>query len=118
MIRAVALLNTLHLQVQEEAFSDGVIPAIIFAAHAADKAMLGQQRLVLVARILAAAIRMNHQSGRWTARFYRHTQSVARQGGRHAWRHCPAYDPARESVEHNSQVKLPGASADIRESGA
>jgi hypothetical protein len=84
MIRVIALPNTFHLQVQEEAFSDGVIPAITFAAHAAEKAVLGQQRLVLVARTLATAIRMNHQSGRWTARSYRHTQGVANQCGPHA----------------------------------
>jgi hypothetical protein len=87
MIRVIALPNTFHLQVQEEAFSDGVIPAITFAAHAAhaaEKAMLGQQRLVLVARTLVTAIQMNHQSGRWTARSYRHTQGVANQCGPHA----------------------------------
>lgn len=115
MVRVTALPDALHLQVQEEAFSDGVIPAISFAAHAADKAMLGQQRLVLLARILAAAIRMDDQSGRWTARFDRHTQGVANQGGRHARRHRPAYDSAREQVEYNSQVKPPGASPDIRD---
>jgi hypothetical protein len=31
MIRVIALPNTLYFQVQQKAFSDGIIPAITFA---------------------------------------------------------------------------------------
>jgi hypothetical protein len=43
VVRIIALPNALHLQVQKEAFSDGVISAVTFAVHAADEALLGQQ---------------------------------------------------------------------------
>ena len=76
MVRVISLPDTLHLQVQEEAFSDGVIPAVTFAAHAADKAILGQQRLVLVARILGG---FNRSSQHWIVVQTSDTHSVFRQ---------------------------------------
>jgi hypothetical protein len=42
-----ALLNPFHFQIQEEAFRDGIVPAVSFAAHAANEAVTGQLRLVL-----------------------------------------------------------------------
>ena len=52
VVRVIALPDALHLQVQKEAFSNSVIPAVAFAAHAADETMFAQQGLVLLARIL------------------------------------------------------------------
>ena len=43
VIGIVALPNPFHLQIQEEAFHDGVIPAVALAAHAGDKAVLREQ---------------------------------------------------------------------------
>lgn len=48
----MTLPDALHPDIQEEAFSDGVVPAVTFAAHAADKAVAGQQALVKRAGIL------------------------------------------------------------------
>ena len=52
MIGIVFLPNPLHFQIQEEAFHDGVIPAVALAAHAAHQAMFGKQRLMLSAGVL------------------------------------------------------------------
>ena len=59
MVRVIALPDTFHVQVQEEALSNSVIPAVALAAHAADEAMFVEQGLVLVARVLAAAVGMD-----------------------------------------------------------
>ena len=56
VVGVVALPNTLHLQVQEEALRHRVIPTIAFTAHAADQAMFGQQLLTHGAGVLTAAI--------------------------------------------------------------
>ena len=55
MIGIVLLPNPLHLQIQEETFHDGVVPTVTLAAHAADQAMFGQQRLMLAACVLRIA---------------------------------------------------------------
>jgi len=41
-----------------KALSDGVIPTVAFFAHAADKLVISQYRLKVIAGILTAAIRM------------------------------------------------------------
>lgn len=38
--------------------------------------MLGQQNLVLTARILAVAVGVDDQSGRWAPRLDRHSQGI------------------------------------------
>ena len=52
VVGIVTLPDTLHFEVQEEALHHRVIPAIAFAAHAADKAVLGQQRRMHGAGVL------------------------------------------------------------------
>jgi hypothetical protein len=87
----VALPHPFHFEVQEEAFGDGVeavlrLPAIAFAAHAADEAVTGQLRLVLGTGVLAAAVRVNDQPRTWSPLLNRHVQGVADQLGGHNWR--------------------------------
>lgn len=48
----MTLPDALHLEIQEEAFSDGAVPAVSFAAPAADEAVAGQQALLRLAGIL------------------------------------------------------------------
>lgn len=55
----MTLPDALHLEIQEEAFSDGAVPAISFAAPAADEAVAGQQALLKLAGIL-------HPLSEWT----------------------------------------------------
>lgn len=40
LVRIIALPDKLHLSIPEEAFSDGVISAVAFSAHAANEAIL------------------------------------------------------------------------------
>jgi len=52
----------------EEAFRHRVVPAVATAAHAAQDSMSGQQLLIFVAGVLAAAVRVVQQSARrWFA---------------------------------------------------
>jgi len=77
--------------------------------------MLGQQSLVLVARILATAVEVDDQSGHWSPRLDLHAQGIANQGSWHARRHCPAHDYAGEQVDHDSQVEPACAGTDVRD---
>lgn len=48
----MTLPDVLHLEIQKEALSDGAVPAVSFAATAADEAVAGQQALLRLAGIL------------------------------------------------------------------
>lgn len=58
-----ALPGTLHLQVQEEAFHDRVIPAVALAAHAGHQLVPGQQVTVGLTDVWATSVGMHDQSG-------------------------------------------------------
>ena len=65
LVGVAALPDALHLKVLKEAFHHYVsVPAVSFAAHAADQAVLDQQRLVYGAGAQAATIRV-HDQARW-----------------------------------------------------
>ena len=61
MIGIVLLPDPLHFQVQVQTLHDCVIPTIAFAAHAAHKAMLVEQRLVFSAGVLCASVGMHEK---------------------------------------------------------
>ena len=67
MVGIVTLPNALHLQIQEEAFHDRVIPAIALATHAADQPVFAQKSLMRCTGVLAAAICVNDQARCWLA---------------------------------------------------
>lgn len=58
-------MNEFLLQGCEEAFADGVVPTVAFAAHADDELLVLQVSSVLVARVLASSVRMVDQIGGW-----------------------------------------------------
>ena len=62
VVGVVLLPYPLHFQVEEETLYHGVVPTIALAAHTARKAVLLQQRLMLVAGVLRAPVIMNDQS--------------------------------------------------------
>ena len=105
MVGILALPDAFHFHVQEEPFGNGVIPAIVLAAHAADEAVLGQQILAKCARVRAAPVRMDDQARRRLALLDRHCQRVADQFGGHARRRGPTYDIARVQVQHRGQAQ-------------
>lgn len=63
MIGVLALPNALHLEIQEEAFCDVIVPAIAFSAHTANKALFIQQIPIHLAGLLAAAVGVDDQAG-------------------------------------------------------
>lgn len=56
------MLGLIALEASKEALGDGIVPAVAFAAHAADHAVFRQQCLIVLAGILTASIRMVDQS--------------------------------------------------------
>ena len=60
----MTLPDVLHLEIQKEALSDGAVPAVSFAATAADEAVAGQQALLRLAGILPPPVRIDDQSER------------------------------------------------------
>ena len=61
MVSVLALPNPLHLEVQEEAFSNRIVPAVALSAHAANEAMLVQQVLVELTGILPSPVPSAHE---------------------------------------------------------
>ena len=115
MTKAKTLRDPLCLEAQEEALHHGVVPAVAFAAHAADQAMARQQCLVQRAGVLAAPIRMNNQARRGLSLRDGQWQCCAHQFGMHGRRHRPAHDLAGGQVQHLSEVQPAAARADIRD---
>src|SRR5690606_7018232 len=60
--------NELLLQRREEAFSDGIVPAVAFAAHALEHAVSPEPPSKRSARVLAAAIAVEHQAATRSAK--------------------------------------------------
>lgn len=58
------LVDAFDLERFEEAFDDGIVPAVSFPGHAGHTAMIFEHDLLVVACILAAPIRMMEQ-GLW-----------------------------------------------------
>jgi hypothetical protein len=52
MVGILALLDTVHFEVHEEAFGHSVIPAITFLAHTAQEAVPRQHILIGLAGVL------------------------------------------------------------------
>src|SRR5262245_46506272 len=84
------VVDELDLQRGEEAFGNGVVPAIAPAAHAADDAMGRQGSLIVPAGILTPPIRMMEQPLRRASPRQRHPQGITGQGIGDALAHGPA----------------------------
>jgi hypothetical protein len=94
-----AAVHQFLLQRREEALGDGVVPTVARGTHAASGAVLLEQRAVLGARVLAAAVGVMNEPRRRTAT----SQSMpeGRDGEVAAQRLAkrPADDPTRVEVE-------------------
>src|SRR3712207_5328746 len=69
-----ALMYQFLLQRCEKAFHGRIIPTIPRAAHTRDHAVLLEQCLVVIARVLTAAITMMDQPDRWSTPTQGHLQ--------------------------------------------
>ena len=102
-----SVVYSLAFQRREERFRYSIIPAVSPSAHAAIKAVILENLLVVVTGILAAAIAVNKQPGLRIPPSDGHRQSIDYKRPFHAFIHCPADNPAREKIEHHSQVHPP-----------
>ncbi len=57
----VLMIDQLTLECAKETFHAGVIPAVTFATHAGNEAVLSQAALIARRGILTAAVRMVHE---------------------------------------------------------
>ena len=95
----------------EKAFRHRVVPAIAFTAHAALDAVYRQQLLILVAGVLAAAIRVMQQTLRRLTVLQCHLKGGQRDPAFEPFAQRPADHAAREQIEDYRQVQptLPGS---------
>src|SRR5437588_11846849 len=84
-----AAIHALNLERGEEAFHRRIVPAITATAHAATNAMLSQQSLELLRRVLAALIGMMQQLLWPAAAPDRHQQCVDHELRGHLRVHRP-----------------------------
>src|SRR5690349_8042909 len=89
----------------EKTFRHRVVPAIAFTAHAALDAVYRQQLLILVAGVLAAAIRVMQQTLRRMAVLQRHLQGVQHDAAFEPFAERPANHAAREQIDDYRQVQ-------------
>ncbi len=82
-----------------------------------DEAVLGQQGLMCIAGVLAAAIRMHDQSRSRLALRDGQLQCPVHQRGLHVRRHRPARHLARVQVQHDRQIQPAAARSDVSDVG-
>jgi len=98
-------MDEFALECSEEAFHDGVVPAVPSAAEAAFDAMVAECPLVVVTGVLRPAVRMLEQAGLWQPLADRHRQCRQYDVGVQARLDGPADDAPREEVDDNGQVQ-------------
>ncbi len=106
---------SLRLYRGEEAFHGCVIPTITSTTHAAFNALSGQERLELLAGVLATLVRVMQQCGLRNSAPDRHQQGVANKLSRHLLFHRPANDSTRVKVQNDCDVKPAFAGPDVGE---
>ena len=135
LIGIVLVPDPLHLQIQEEAFHDSVIPTISFSAHAAHQAVLDQQRPVFSAGVLGGfngllqhlnygGVAWEDQRGGWKRKQVARRcvrqgalRSISGSRSRHFRAHCPAHDLAQMQVQHSRQVQPATTRTDVGDIG-
>ncbi len=97
--------RALGLEGAPEGFHQGVVVAIAGATHANDDAVLGEQGQVIMTGVLAALVGIVQQVAARLALSQGQAQRVLNQRLGHIVSHRPAHHPAREDVQHSSQVQ-------------
>src|SRR5216683_2348356 len=101
----LALIDQFDFECGEKTFRHRVVPAIAFTAHAALDAVYRQQLLILVAGVLAAAIRVVQQTLRRLAVLQCHLEGVEHDTAFEPFAQRPADHSAREQIEDYRQVQ-------------
>lgn len=99
-------MDQLLLERAEEALNAGIVPAIAFATHRREDAVLFQQGLVgPLAYLLAAPVGVMDQPGLGLAPVNRHHQRTNRQRLGHGSVHAPADDVPRVQAHDHGSVQ-------------
>src|SRR5580704_12350462 len=101
----LALIDQFHFERGEKAFCHRVVPAVAFTAHAALDAVYRQQLLIVVAGVLAAAIRVMQQTQRRLTVLQCHLKGVQRDAAFEPFAQRPADHAAREQIKYYRQVQ-------------
>lgn len=106
----VSLDDQFQFQRGKEAFRDRVVPAVALVAHAGDDPVLGEQRAIVIAGVLDAAIRVMQQTRARTPSAQCHAERAQREIDVKRLAHRPADAAARGEIQHRGQVEpaLPG----------
>src|SRR6186713_979286 len=112
---AIDLREQFRFQRAEEAFDNGVVPAIAHAAHADGDAASLEQVAIGVTRILDAAVRVMQLRRR--PRAEGDMQRTQHQVGGQRRSQGPADNSSRADVEHDRQVTPPGMRRQRRDIG-
>src|SRR6516165_9095081 len=100
-----ALTDQFNFERGKKTFRHRVVPAVAFTAHATLDAVNRQQLLILVAGVLAAAIRVMQQTLRRLAVLQGHLQGVQRDAAFEPFTQRPADHATREQIEDDRQVQ-------------
>ncbi len=107
--------DPLGLQRGEEALHRRVVPDVARPAHRACHAVVGHQPLELLARILAALVRVVQQGIGLPTPPDRHHECVGDELSGHGVTHRPADHPAREQVDDDCDVQPSFGGPDVGE---
>ncbi len=92
---------------REETLHWRVVPDVARPAHRAGDAIVGHQPLELLARVLAALVRVMQQGVGFSASPDRHHQRIGHELSGHRVAHRPSDHAAREQVDDGSDVEPP-----------
>ena len=116
--RAVRFVHrALGLQRGEETLHCGIVPDIAGSAHAASDAVVSQEALERLTRILTPSIGVMQDGRRRAASPDRHHEGIGDQLRGHRRVHRPADDPTREEIHHRRHVEPPFGGPEIGEVG-
>jgi len=92
-------------QTAKKSFGRRIVPAIAFAAHALLHTNHRQMLAIFPTRILAAAIRVMQQAGRWLSAPEGHLQGLDTERGPHVVVNRPAHDLAGKQIDHHGDIQ-------------
>ncbi len=108
-------MHALFFESGKETFGRRVVPAVSFAAHAANDPRFSEYLLVVVACILTASVAVQKQAARRIAIALRHRKSGQNKGAFERGSHRPPDDTPGKEIENDGEVKPALACRDVSE---
>jgi len=116
-IEEAAAEQVLEFEGAPKRLHGGVVVAIGATAHRSDQAMAGQSGAVGSARVLDAAIGVNHDAWRRPASGHGLFEGGQHQGGLQGGGRRPTDDAATAQIHDRRQIQPPGRGLDISDVG-